>query len=146
MHPFGERYVPWTIADIRLLAALCQRTTGPGVWNPPELIDCLVDLLRQFCLVSMQAEKFATPGFMAAFPAGILESAFLRLTPQEQRLVLVRTYSDGDPHISLITNFAIGNKHIDREERMSCLRAIRNVAGDADLVGFLDHVLSRGLH
>lgn len=73
--PFGERYVLWTIADIRLLAALCQRATGPGDWKPPELIDCLVDLLRQFRLVSKHDEKFATADFMSAFPASFLESA-----------------------------------------------------------------------
>ena len=142
--PFGERYVPWTVADIRLLAALCQRAIGPGNWKPPELVDCLVDLLRQFCLVSMQGEKFAASGFMAAFPAGILESAFLRLTSQEQRLVLVRNYSGDDAHTGLITSFAL-DKNIDLEERLSCLRAIVNVAEDAGLVDFLRERIARRL-
>jgi hypothetical protein len=139
--PFGERYVPWAIADIRLLAALCQRTTGPGDWKPSELIDCLVDLLRQFCLVSMRDEKFAASSFMAAFPAGTFESAFRRLTPEEQWLVLVRPYDSGDdPHIGLIVIFAQDGS-IAPKDRESCLRAVRNVAGaHPDLVHFLRHL------
>lgn len=142
--PFGERYVAWTVADIRLLAALCKRGKGPSDWKPPELVDCLVDLLRQLCLVSVQGEKFAAPGFMADFPAGILQSAFRRLTPREQQLVLVRNYSEDDKHIELITNFAIDH-NIDLEERRSCLRAIANVAQDADVVQWVREMMRRNL-
>lgn len=138
--PFGERYVPWTVADIRLLAALCQRANGPGDWKPPALIDCLVDLLRQFCLVSMRAEEFAAPGFMVAFPVDAFRAAFLRLTPREQRLVLVRPYSGDDPHVQPIQDFAL-NQSIDRQERIACLRAIMNVADDVYVVHDVEQIL-----
>lgn len=142
--PFGERYVAWTVADIRLLAALCKRGEEPSDWKPPELVDCLVDLLRQLCLVSVQGEKFAAPGFMADFPAGILQSAFRRLTPQEQQLVLVRNYSEDDKHVQLITKFAIDH-NIDLEERRYCLRAIANVAPDAQVAHWVREMMRSNL-
>ncbi len=131
-NPFGERYVPWTIADIRLLAALCQRATGPGDWKPPELIDCLADLLRRFCLVSKRDEKFAASDFMSAFPVDIFESAFCRLTSRERRFVLVTNYPKDSPHIGLISTFAL-DENIDLEERLSCLLALEKATRDEDV-------------
>jgi hypothetical protein len=86
--PFGERRVLWTIADIRLLAALCKRSEAFAEWKAPGLVDCLADLSRQFCSVSAGLYKFAAPGFKEEFPSGMLDSASLRLTPGERQRML----------------------------------------------------------
>ncbi|PNG55643.1 MULTISPECIES: hypothetical protein [unclassified Variovorax] len=126
--PFGERYVLWSLADIRLLGALCRRANASGDW-PPGLVDCLADLLRQFCSVTVPyVEEFAGPGFMEHFPADILRSAFLRLTPHEQGQMLIRRYSpDGERelpgHMELIRIFG-KRVDIDPYERLAVLEVI----------------------
>lgn len=85
-HLVGDKPL-WTVADIRLLAALCKRSETSAEWKPLGLVGCLADLLRQFCLVSARPDKFAAAEFKAEFPPGILHSASLRLTPREQRLM-----------------------------------------------------------
>lgn len=129
--PFGERYVLWTIADIRVLAALCQRAEAPDERKQPELVNCLVDLLRQFCSVSASTYQFAASTFMAHFSAGILRSAFLQLTAREQGVMLVRTYAPNDQdnwsdHMELIELFAT-NERIDRGERKLVLANIQTM-------------------
>ena len=86
-NPFDKRRVLWTIADIRLLAALCKRSAASGEWKPPGLVGCLAALLRQFCSVSAPPYTFAATEFKAEFPRGILDSAVLLLTPREQELI-----------------------------------------------------------
>jgi hypothetical protein len=127
--PFGERYVLWTMADMRVLAALCQRAEASHAGKPPELVNCLVDLLRQLCSVSAGTYKFVGSTFMTAFPRGILRSAFLQLTAQEQGVMLVRVYApDGNwsDHMELIELFAM-NERIDREERKLVLAKIQRL-------------------
>jgi hypothetical protein len=130
--PFGERHVLWTIADIRLLGALCERSELFGHWKRPTLVDCLVDLLRQFCSVSAMTYEFVASSFMGAFPAGILRSAFVRLTAHEQSLMLVRIYAP-DPlhhwsdHMELIEMFA-KNESIDQEHRRRVLGLIQTIS------------------
>ncbi|VTU22167.1 hypothetical protein H6CHR_01735 [Variovorax sp. PBL-H6] len=68
--------------------------------------------------------------------------SLVQSTPREQRLVLVRNYSEDDAHIELVTIFAI-DEDIDREERLSCLRAIVNVAQNAELVGRVREMIRR---
>ncbi|KWT89268.1 MULTISPECIES: hypothetical protein [unclassified Variovorax] len=129
--PFGERYVLWTIADIRVLAALCQRAEASDERKPPELVNCLVDLLRQLCSLSASTHKFAASTFMAHFPTDILLSAFLQLTAREQGVMLVRVYAPDAPdnwsdHMELIEFFAM-NERIDRGERKLVLTKIQTM-------------------
>lgn len=126
--PFGERYVLWTIADIRVLAALCQRAEAS---DKEALVSCVVDLLRQFCSISASTYKFVARTFMAAFPKNIVRFAFLELTGQEQGVMLVRVYAPNDQdkwsdHMELIELFAM-NERIDRGERKLVLAKIQRM-------------------
>lgn len=128
--PFDERYVLWTVADIRVLAAMCQHPQADE-GEQPELVSCVADLLRQLCAISAGTYKFVDSTFMGAFPMGILRSAFLRLTTQEQGAMLVRTYAPDDQqnwsdHMELIELFAT-NKRIDRRERKLVLAMIQRM-------------------
>lgn len=124
--PFGERHVSWTIADICLLVALSKRAEASAASWPHGLVDCLVDLLRQFCLVTARSRShaFAAVEFMSDFPAGIMHAAFFRLTPQEQGLVLVRVYPEHDTEGAKLIEIFARNKDVDRDERLFVLGAI----------------------
>ncbi|GAA4348128.1 hypothetical protein GCM10023165_33670 [Variovorax defluvii] len=121
--PFGENYVPWTVAEIRLLAALCKRAEASNDWKPPALVDCLVHLLRRHCLLCAPGQRFASPHFMMSFPLDTVRAAFFRLTAQEQGAMLIRVYSDGEPQLQLIGIFA-GNQDIPASDRQFTLRTI----------------------
>jgi hypothetical protein len=146
--PFGERYVLWSITDIRLLGALSKRTAMLSLM-PSGLVDCVVDLLKQLCSVSViYAYRFATTQFMRLFSSGVLHSAFLRLTPYEQGLMLSRVYAPnvqarwGD-HMQLIQIFAM-NTDIPADYRINILGVIAGYWDQsAECKGFVNELLSR---
>lgn len=129
--PFGERYALWTLTDIRVLTALCQRAEASDREKLPELVSCLVDLLRQYCSISASTYKFVDSAFMGYFPTDILRSAFLQLTAREQGVMLVRVYAPDDrknwsDHMELIELFAM-NERIDRRERRLVLAKLQRL-------------------
>ncbi|VTU22172.1 hypothetical protein H6CHR_01736 [Variovorax sp. PBL-H6] len=147
--PFRESHVLWTIADVRLLGALCERSALSDGWKRQPLVDCLVDMLRQFCSVSAMTYEFVASSFMSAFPADILRSAFIRLTAYEQGLILVRVYtshplSEWSDHTQLIEMFA-KNESIDQAHRKRVLVLIRAISAQHPEVKKFAHALVRQL-